>query len=94
MIFEYFIRKTWYVAGSRTRLMKLPITSFHEEMSISIVHSRVNMFCRGSLPETTFSVLIVSQCQGRAYWTPLRVGGITLNFLHGPKAKDATAPGI
>ena len=70
----------------------MPIASLREEISISIIYGRVNISRCGSLPGTTFGVLTVlsvSRSQHNCGW-----GVITLNFLRGSKAKDATAPRI
>ena len=71
--------------------MKLPIASLCEEMFISIACGRVNISLRGSLPGTTSGVLTFFPVS-RSHLMNITAGGrITLNFLCGPKAKDATA---
>ena len=74
--------------------MKLPIPSLHVGIFISVVHGRVNTLRRGSLPWTTSGLLTCFLVSKSHLLNIIVDWGITLNFLRGPKAKDATAPRI
>ena len=74
--------------------MKLPIAFLCEEVFISIVYGRVNISRRGLLPRTTSDVLTYFSVSRLHLLNIIAGGGIRLNFLHGVKAKDATAPRI
>ena len=69
--------------------MKLPITSLHEEIFISIVYGRVNISRHGLLPGTAYGVLTYFSVSRSHLLTIIMDGGIGLNFLRGLKAKDA-----
>ena len=60
----------------------------------SIVYGRVNISRCGSLLGTASGVLMFFSVSRSHLLNIIAGGGITLNFLRGPKANDATAPRI